>query len=87
MKHKTPTTEDHTRVAITYDAIPNLYAPHGKPHGFVPVYYLDGRQHGNTYSERHLDYESALAQALSDANDEASRFIGGWHVTVKKAKS
>ena len=26
----------------------------------------------------------ALAQALSDANDEASHFLGDWHVTVER---
>ena len=73
-----------TRVAITWYAIPNENKrdPRG---GYLPVYELDGKVHGDTYGR---GYDKAEAEQLAEARalKEADRYIGDWIVTVKKGR-
>ena len=47
------------------------------------MYDLDGRQRGSTYGKGY-DLETALQMAKADAEDEAARYIGDWHVVVEQ---
>jgi hypothetical protein len=75
---------EHTRVAITWYAIPNENKrdPRG---GYLPVYELDGKVHGDTYG-RGYDKDEAEKLAEARAHKEAERYTGDWNVTVKKGR-
>ena len=86
---RAPTTSpkrqsEGTRVAITWYAIPNENKrdPRG---GYLPVYELDGKVHGDTYGR---GYDKAEAEQLAEARalKEADRYTGDWVVTVKKGR-
>jgi hypothetical protein len=83
-KHKRNERSEHTRVAITWYAIPNENKrdPRG---GYLPVYELDGKVHGDTYGR---GYDKAEAEQLAEAraHKEAERYTGDWNVTVKKGR-
>lgn len=75
----------HTRVAITWYAIPN--ENHKDPRGnYLPAYELDGKVHGDTYGR---GYDKAEAEQLAEAraHKEAERYTGDWDVTVKKGRA
>lgn len=81
---KDSSRSDEGRIAITYFAIPNANTRAG---GFMPVYQInDGRVHGHEYGTGY-DLEVAEELARQAAEEEAARYIGDWHVTVRPAKS
>ncbi len=85
---ETPRAQDSSRsgeerIAITYFAIPNANTRAG---GFMPVYQInDGRVHGHEYGPGY-DLEVAEELARQIAEEEASRYIGDWDVTVRPSK-
>jgi hypothetical protein len=76
---------EHTRVAITWYAIPNENKRDARG-GYMPVYELDGKVRGDTYG-RGYDKAEAEQRAEAMAHKEAARYTGDWNVTVKKGRA
>lgn len=69
-------------VSIVYYIVPNK-APCG---GWLPVYYMDGKQYGSTYSGHTYSEDDAWKVSEADAHECASRFCGDYIVTVTARK-
>ena len=64
------------QVRIAYGAVRNTNTHRG---GFCPVFWNNGRQHGNTYC-RGLDRDQACQQARGAAREEVGRYAGDWDI-------
>lgn len=70
-------------ILIEWFAAPNVCRTRGKPDGFMPLYEVNGKQHGNTYGTGY-DHDKALRIAEAMAKEEAARYVGDWIVTVRE---
>jgi hypothetical protein len=50
--------------------------------GWLPLYSVNGHQHGDTYAREGYTQADALQLARQMADEEASRYIGDWTVIV-----
>lgn len=64
------------QVRIAYGAVRNTNTYRG---GFCPVYWNNGRQHGNTFC-RGFDRDEACRRARVDAREEVGRYAGDWDI-------
>lgn len=71
------------RIEIRYSARQNLNTIRG---GWAPDVRVNGRIAISPYHHAGLDRDEALAMALAEANDEASRYVGDWTVSVELAE-
>jgi hypothetical protein len=71
------------RVEIGYGVVVNACTLSG---GWLPVYTVNGRQYGNTYSRHGLDKADAISAARSAAQEEACKYIGDWEVSVNAVR-
>lgn len=77
-----PAVSDDSKVSIVYGFVTNRNAHAG---GFLPVIYVNGKMHGDTYSARGYDADRALVLASNAALEEAARYIGDWKITINEA--
>jgi hypothetical protein len=71
---------DKERIRIHYFAVPNENTKRG---GWMPVYEINGKLHGDTYGKG-FDQDEALERAEERASEEAKRYRGDWDVTVDR---
>lgn len=69
------------KIVIRFFAIPNTNTTRG---GWMPVYEENGRMRGHSYGTGYGKADAELL-AQSAALEAASRYIGDWSVTVRKA--
>lgn len=67
------------RVVIEFGVVPNGFKAKG---GFLPVYWVNGKQHGTTYASLAFDAEYALFLAKKMAFEEAEKFAGDWDISI-----
>ena len=54
--------------------------------GWLPVYYINGKRYGNTYSGHAYDKDVAMSVARGMACEEADKYVGDWNVRVSERK-
>lgn len=65
-------------IHIEWGTVPNINKHYG---GWMPVIWVNGRQHGDTYG-RGYDRDEAELRAQAAALDEGARYIGDWKVSI-----
>lgn len=66
------------QIRIAYGAVPNTNTHRG---GWCPVYWQNGRQHGDTYC-RGFDRDEACQRARVDAKSEIAHYAGDWDIRL-----
>jgi len=75
----------HEVVRIEYGTVKNKNEARGD---WLPMVWEDGRESGDTYASRGYDEDEALARAKQEAEEMASKYVGGdWNVQVTERQA
>jgi hypothetical protein len=73
--------DDRERVDIEWFVTPNKNDRAG---GWLPRYSIDGKDRGDQWASRGYGRAEAEQMARVEAEEEASKYVGDWAVTVRK---
>lgn len=76
---------DIETIQIEFGAVENDHVDRaGKPCGWLPVIWHNGRLRGNTYAPHGYDRDEAIEMARVRADEEREQYIGDWEVVVRQ---